>query len=99
MFGLGMPELIIILVIGLLVFGAGRLPEIGNSLGKAIKGFREASDKREPEPPAPTGEANGSAVRCNVDCRLASGPIFSGRCASGLAILCCEVASFKSACR
>ena len=55
MFGLGMPELIVILVIGLLVFGAGRLPEIGSSLGKAIKGFKEASDKREPEPPAPTG--------------------------------------------
>jgi len=68
MFGLGMPELIIILVIGLLVFGAGRLPEIGNSLGKAIRGFREASDKREPEPPAPTGETNGSAVRNCPQC-------------------------------
>jgi sec-independent protein translocase protein TatA len=49
MFGLGMPELIVILVIALLVFGAGRLPEIGSSLGKAIKGFKEASDKREHE--------------------------------------------------
>ena len=68
MFGLGMPELIIILVIGLLVFGAGRLPEIGSSLGRAIKGFREAADKREPEPPAPTGKANGSAVRTCPQC-------------------------------
>jgi len=68
MFGLGMPELIIILVIGLLVFGAGRLPEIGNSLGKAIRGFREASDKREPEPPAPAAGANGSAVRTCPQC-------------------------------
>ncbi len=68
MFGLGMPELIIILVIAVLVFGVGRLPEIGSSLGKAIKGFREASDKREPEPPAPTGEANGSAVRTCPQC-------------------------------
>ena len=51
MFGLGMPELLVILVIALLVFGAGRLPEIGSSLGKAIKGFKEASEKREPEPP------------------------------------------------
>lgn len=57
MFGLGMPELIIILVVALLVFGAGRLPEIGSSLGKAIKGFREASDKREPdEPPSTVNE-------------------------------------------
>ncbi len=52
MFGMGMPELLIILVIALLVFGAGRLPEIGSSLGKAIKGFKEASDKPEPEPEA-----------------------------------------------
>jgi sec-independent protein translocase protein TatA len=50
MFGLGMPELLIILVIALLVFGAGRLPEIGSSLGRAIKGFKSASEKQEPEP-------------------------------------------------
>jgi len=59
MFGLGMPELLVILVIALLVFGAGKLPEIGSSLGKAIKGFKEAADKREPEPPEPRGEVKG----------------------------------------
>ncbi|OGB94217.1 MAG: hypothetical protein A3G35_13375 [candidate division NC10 bacterium RIFCSPLOWO2_12_FULL_66_18] len=58
MFGLGMPELLVILVIALLVFGAGRLPEIGSSLGRAIKGFKETSEKREPEPPEPK-EAKG----------------------------------------
>ncbi len=52
MFGMGMPELLIILVIALLVFGAGRLPEIGSSLGKAIKGFKESSEKPEQEPEA-----------------------------------------------
>ena len=51
MFGLGMPELVVILVIALLVFGAGRLPEVGSSLGKAIRGFKQASEKQEPEPP------------------------------------------------
>ncbi len=56
MFGLGMPELVVILVIALLVFGAGRLPEVGSSLGKAIRGFKEASEKREPEPPVKGGE-------------------------------------------
>jgi sec-independent protein translocase protein TatA len=43
MFGLGIPELIIILVLVLVVFGAGKLPEIGSGLGKAIKGFKKAS--------------------------------------------------------
>jgi sec-independent protein translocase protein TatA len=42
MFGLGMPELIIILVIALIIFGAGKLPEIGTSLGRAITGFKKA---------------------------------------------------------
>ncbi len=42
MFGLGMPELIVILVIAVIIFGAGKLPEIGSSLGRAITGFRKA---------------------------------------------------------
>ena len=68
MFGLGMPELVIILVIALLVFGAGRLPEIGSSLGKAIKGFKEASDKREAEPPEPKGEVKAPAGKACPSC-------------------------------
>ncbi len=42
MFGLGAPELIIILIIVVLVFGAGKLPEIGGAVGKAIKGFKKS---------------------------------------------------------
>ncbi|MEK6657194.1 MAG: twin-arginine translocase TatA/TatE family subunit [Nitrospirota bacterium] len=42
MFGLGIWELVIILLIVLLVFGASKLPEIGKGLGKAIKGFKES---------------------------------------------------------
>ena len=42
-----MPELIIILVIVLVVFGAGRLPEIGGALGKSIRNFKKASDGKD----------------------------------------------------
>jgi sec-independent protein translocase protein TatA len=47
MFGIGMPELIIILVIILIIFGAGKLPEIGAGVGKAIKNFKSATNESE----------------------------------------------------
>ena len=48
-FGIGLPEMALILVIALLVFGPKKLPEIGRSLGKAIRGFQEASKDFEAE--------------------------------------------------
>ena len=42
MFGLGMPELIVIMVIVLIIFGAGKLPEIGGAIGKGIKSFKKS---------------------------------------------------------
>lgn len=42
MFGFGVTELIIILVIVLVFFGAGRLPELGEGIGRGIKSFRKA---------------------------------------------------------
>lgn len=42
MFGIGMPELLIILVVVLLLFGANRLPEIGKNLGEGIREFKKA---------------------------------------------------------
>ncbi|MDD2603278.1 MAG: twin-arginine translocase TatA/TatE family subunit [Desulfobacterales bacterium] len=50
MFGIGMPELIIILVIILIIFGAGKLPEIGAGVGKAIKNFKSASAEPDKDP-------------------------------------------------
>ncbi len=45
MFGIGMHELLIILLVVVVIFGARRLPEIGAGLGKAIRNFRSASSE------------------------------------------------------
>ncbi|WP_297669552.1 twin-arginine translocase TatA/TatE family subunit [uncultured Desulfovibrio sp.] len=45
MFGVGVPELLVVLVVVLLVFGSRKLPEIGGGLGRAIRNFRRASSE------------------------------------------------------
>jgi sec-independent protein translocase protein TatA len=39
--GLGFPEMVVILVIALIIFGPSKLPQLGESMGKAIKGFKQ----------------------------------------------------------
>ena len=43
MYSIGIPELVLILVIALVVFGPGKLPEIGKAVGKSLREFRSAS--------------------------------------------------------
>jgi sec-independent protein translocase protein TatA len=45
--GIGLPELIVILVIVLIIFGAGKLPQIGEGLGKGIRNFKKATKDKE----------------------------------------------------
>lgn len=62
MFNLGGWEWLILLVIVLIVFGVGRLPEIGGAIGKSIREFREASkgdDKKDAKPEGDNAEKSG----------------------------------------
>lgn len=60
MFGIGIPEFILILIVGLIVFGPSKLPEVGRAVGKAMREFKKASHaltaaiNAPDEPPAKT---------------------------------------------
>lgn len=70
MFGLGVPELIVILVVVLFIFGPKKLPELGTFVGRSLKDFREALDQKnaaeEPdidrEPPAANPAASDTVT-------------------------------------
>lgn len=57
MLGIGMPELLVIMVIALLIFGPGKIPEMGSAVGKALKDFKRSMSadeegREEKVPPA-----------------------------------------------
>jgi sec-independent protein translocase protein TatA len=67
-FGLGYQELLIILVIVLVLFGANRLPGLAKSLGKSVKEFKKGVDTEpaEDKTPKPVPDAPGSAIAVEV---------------------------------
>jgi sec-independent protein translocase protein TatA len=69
MFGFGMPEMIIILIIVLVVFGAGKLPEIGGAMGKSIRNFKRASEGKDEIEinPAPGKDGKESDAKAGKD--------------------------------
>ena len=75
MAGLGWQELVIVLVIIMIIFGAGKLPEIAKSLGQGVKEFREeASAPVVPATTRTTGPATETTLRSDADgARMASG--------------------------
>lgn len=66
MFNLGMPELILILVIALVVFGPGKLPEVGRAVGRGIQEFRRATSGELNEQKHPDSEKTEGKNTGNV---------------------------------
>ena len=56
MFGIGMQEILVILAVGLLVFGADKLPQVGSGLGKAIGNFKRAASEPDEVDITPSAE-------------------------------------------
>ena len=62
MFGVGIPELLVVLLVVLLVFGYKRLPEIGGGLGRAIRNFRRATSEPDEIDITAEGQKQASAA-------------------------------------
>jgi sec-independent protein translocase protein TatA len=62
MMGIGFPELMIILVIIMIIFGAGKLPEIGSAFGRSIKNFKSSMKEAEEEDVQVAGDQPAAAI-------------------------------------
>jgi sec-independent protein translocase protein TatA len=84
-FGIGMPELLVILVVALLVLGPKKLPEIARSLGRGMAEFRRASTEFQrtlssslEEPPAPPSQPKPESAVTKASDSLEKGPSADG---------------------
>ena len=76
MFGLGYQELLIILVIVLVLFGANRLPELAKSLGKSVKEFKKGVEtEAEDKTPKPGPDASVTAIAAARTCTYCKAPL------------------------
>ena len=79
MFGFGWMELLLVLIIVLIVFGAGKIPQLGEGLGKAIKGFKKSVHEPEPQeiteaqPPTTHSASSASSTPSGAPARQESG--------------------------
>jgi len=83
-FNLGGPELILLLVVVLIVFGAGKLPSVFGQLGKGVRTFREETEKKDATPLASTGTSTTTAAGASKYCSNCGKPNDGGAkfCAS-----------------
>ena len=88
-FNLGGPELVFVLVIVLIVFGAGKLPTVFGQLGKGVRTFREETEKKDGAPLASTATGTATAASgtfcANCGKANAEGAKFCVQCGTPLA--------------
>jgi sec-independent protein translocase protein TatA len=88
-FNLGGPELVFVLIIVLIVFGAGKLPTVFGQLGKGVRTFRDESEKKDSAPIASTatGTATAASGKFCANCGKsnAEGAKFCVQCGTPLA--------------
>ncbi len=82
MFGLGIPELIVICVIALLVFGPKRLPDAGRAIGQAIRGFKSSMEGKDDERSEGRAVAATTCSACGKD--VAPDAVFCAACGRAL---------------
>lgn len=86
MFGLGAQELLVILVIVLIFFGAQKIPELARSLGKGVKEFRTAQEELKKEFAEESSEISGDATCPSCHKQVTDQMLYCGNCGQQLSV-------------